>query len=74
MITTRVNFETFGDSFLPLKISFSIFYTLNTQNLKEFTKGKTYSLKVFLEINIARFARKNETFLAVFKHYVTGQM
>ena len=28
---------------------------------KRFTKG-------FLEINDARFARKNETFLAVFKH------
>ena len=58
--------------FCPLKIlsdSFSSFYTVNIQNLKEperIYKGQKWFTKGFLEINVARFARKNETFLAFF--------
>ena len=60
--------------FCPLKIIseyFRSFYTVNTQNLKEsemIYKGQNRFTKVFLEINVARFAHRNETFLAVFKH------
>ena len=40
IVTSSVNFETFGDSFLPLENSFRLFYTVNTQNLKE--SGRIY--------------------------------
>ena len=59
--------------FCPLKIlsdSFRVFYTVNTQNLKEserIYKGQKRFTKGFFEIDIARFARKNEIFLVGFK-------
>ena len=59
--------------FCPLKIlsdSFRLFYTVKTQNLEESVriyKGQKRFTKGFLEINVARFARKNETFLVGFK-------
>ena len=58
--------------FCPLKIlsdSFRSFYTVNTQNLKEsgrIYKGQKRFTQGFLEINVARFARKNETFFGSF--------
>ena len=58
--------------FCPLKIlsdSFRSFYTVNTHNLKEserIYKGQKRFTQGFLEVNIARFARKNETFLVGF--------
>ena len=59
IVMSNVTFETFGDSFLPLENSFRL------KDLKEFTKNE--SPKVFtLEMNIARFSRKNETFLVFF--------
>ena len=72
---SSVTFETFGDSFLPLKNSFRFFQViLYRENLgseriwKNLQGAKTNHPRFFLEINVARFARKNETFLAVFKH------
>ena len=60
--------------FCPLKMfsdSFRSFYTINNQNLKEsenIYKGQKRFTKGFLEINVARFARKIENFWGVFKH------
>ena len=48
------------------------FYTVNTQNFQEFKricKGQKSITQGFLEINVARFARKDETFCEVFNHY-----
>ena len=63
--------------FCPLKIlsdSFRSFYTVNSQNLKEserIYKGQKRFTQGFLEINVVRFARKNDTFSAVFLNTVT---
>ena len=56
--------------------SFSSFYTVNIQKLKEserIYKGQKRFTKGFLEINVACFARKNETFLACFKHCMSSK-
>ena len=79
--------EIISDSFCPLKIIsvyFRSFYTVNTQNLKEseiiskrqkeseiISKGQKRFTQGFLEINVVRFARKNDTFSAVFLNTVT---
>ena len=44
------------------------------KNLKEFIRGKNDSPKVYLEINVARFARKNDTFLASFQTLCDNQI
>ena len=57
--------------FCPLKILGDSFCTVNNQNLQEFKriyKGQKSITKGFLEINIACFARKDETFWVIFKH------
>ena len=60
--------------FCPFKIIsdyFRLFYSVNTQNLKEserICKGQKRFTKGFLEIDIVRLARKNETFQVGFKH------
>ena len=77
---SSVTFLTFGDSFLPLEIFFRFFQIILHCKLPEYEKiwkkiqgAKMIHQRFFLEINVARFAHKNETFLVVFKHCEEAQ-